>query len=140
MKKSLLLWITLLAIIGSMLTACSGASSISLAGDWTLISYGSSSNPTPAVPNTGASLTFGTDGTIGGNMGCNSFGGDYKVDGETITFGQVASTLMACDEQIMQQESAVFNMFANTATFKVEGSTLTLISADGNSVVLLSRK
>lgn len=140
MKKKLMFWITLLVISGSMLTACSGNPSASLAGTWKLISYGSPASPTPAVPDVDASVIFGSDGTLSGNVGCNSFNGSYKVDGETVTFGAIASTLMACADPIAQQEGMVFNVFVNTATFELDGNTLTVISADGNSVVVFERK
>ncbi|MBI5964660.1 MAG: META domain-containing protein [Chloroflexi bacterium] len=140
MKKSRLFWTALLFMIGSMLAACSGSASTSLAGDWKLISYGSPANPTPALPYVETSLTFESDGTLGGRVGCNSFSGDYKVDGNAVTFGAIAATEMACDEPIMQQESAVFKVFIDSGTFKMNGNTLTILSADGNSVVVLSRK
>lgn len=140
MKKSLLFWTTLLIIIGSILAACSVTASTSLTGTWKLISYGSPANPTPAAPNVETSLTFESGGMLGGNVGCNSFGGDYKVEGDAITFSSINSTLMACDEAIMQQEGAVFNVLVDTATFNIDDNTLTVTSADGNSVVVLSRK
>ena len=140
MKKMLMFWITLLVIIGSMLTACSGNPSASLVGTWKLVSYGSPASPTPAVPDVDASVIFGSDGAISGNVGCNSFNGNYKVDGETVTFGAIASTLMACADPIAQQEGMVFNVFVNTATFKLDSNTLSIISSDGNSVVVFERK
>jgi heat shock protein HslJ len=138
MKKIFHSLIALFIVIG--LTACSGQSSANLNGDWKLISYGSKSNPTPAVPDVDTTVTFGSDGKIGGSVGCNSFGGDYKVNGDKITFSQIASTVMACADPLMQQESAVFSVFTDKATFTVDGSTLTITSADGNSVVALAQK
>ncbi len=73
MKKSLLLSFALLVIIGSLLTACAGTASASLDGSWTLISYGSSSNPTPAVADTEAFLTFGKDGQLQRECGLQRF-------------------------------------------------------------------
>ena len=140
MKKSPLIKITLLFMIGTMLAACSGSVSSELAGDWKLISYGSITNPTPAVPNAESSLTFESDGTLSGSVGCNSFSGDYKVEGNTITFRAIAATEMACAEPLMQQESAVFSIFSGSTTFKVEGNTLTITSADGKSVALFVKK
>ena len=140
MKKSLLLWISLFVITGSMLVACSGTASASLTGTWKLVSYGSSTGPTPVEPNTDASLVFDVDGKFNGNVGCNGFGGDYKADGDTITFGPITSTMMACADPIMEQEGTVFNVFTNSATFKVDGNTLTVTSADGESVVVFERK
>lgn len=140
MKKSLLLWISLFIIAGSMLAACSGAVSMSLTGDWKLIAYGPSTNPILVGSDVETSLSFGPDGKLNGNVGCNSFNGEYKVDGANLTFGPIASTMMACADPIMQQESTVFNVFTDTATFKIEGNVLTVISADGNSAVTFERK
>ena len=140
MKKSLLLSFALLVIIGSLLTACAGTASASLDGNWTLISYGSSSNPTPAVADTDASLTFDKDGQLSGNVGCNGFGGEYKVDGNAITFGPIMSTMMYCTEPIMQQEGTTLAVLVETVTFKLDGDQLTITSADGNSVLVLARK
>jgi len=140
MKKSLSLWITLLAMSASILTACSGAASPSIVGDWKLASYGSPANLTAADPNVNTTITFGSDGKLNGNVGCNSFNGDYKVNGNTVTFSPIASTMMACADPMMQQEGTVFLVFTKTATFKVEGTTLTITSADGASVVVLEHK
>jgi heat shock protein HslJ len=140
MKKSLLLFTTLLVITGLTLTACAGNASASVVGDWKLVSYGSPTNQTPAVPNVEASVTFGSDGKLNGNVGCNGFSGDYKIDGSTITFGPIMSTLMACTDPIMQQEIIVFSVLTDTATFEIDGTTLTITSADGASAVVFERK
>jgi heat shock protein HslJ len=141
MKKPLLLCLTLLVVTGSILAACSGNEPDALAGDWELISFGLISNPTPAVPDVDTSVIFSLDdGTVTGNVGCNGFGGNYKVNGDTINFDSITSTLMACADPIMQQESAVFNVFTNSAAFKIDNNMLTITSADGNSVLIFNRK
>ena len=140
MKKTALLLITHFVFVISIVTACSGRDSASLVGDWKLVSYESSTNPRPADPNVETSLIFGSDGKLNGNMGCNSFNGDYEVDGNTVTLGSITSTMMACADPIMQQESTVFIVFSNPATFKIDGNTLTITSADGESVVVVKRK
>ena len=137
MKKSLLL---LMLLIGTLLAACAASTSKELLGDWKLVSYGSTSNPTPAAPNVETSLTLGSDGKVGGSMGCNSFGGDYKAGKGTITFGAIAATEMACEESLMQQEAAIFSIFSGTTSFKVEGNTLTITSTDGNSAAVFAKK
>ena len=140
MKKITQFLLIVFAITASMLTACSGNASTSLVGDWKLVSYGSSTNPTPADPNTDTSLTFGSNGTLNGNVGCNSFSGDYKVNGSTITFGPITSTMMACADPMMEQEGVVFNVFTNSATFNIDGNILTATSADGTSAVVFTNK
>jgi heat shock protein HslJ len=102
-----------------------------------LVSYGSAAAPTPAVPDTEAGLTFNEDGTVTGNSGCNGLGGDYTVEGDQITFGQIVSTLIACDDPRMAQEDAVHKVLTETARYKIEGSTLTLTNND--MVLVLTR-
>ena len=132
MKKTLL-WISLLVIVA--LSACSGSSSPALAGGWKLVSY----NSTPALPEVDTTITFDAE-RMSGSVGCNSFGGDYKVSGGSITFGPVMSTMMACDENVMQQEAAVLGVLVETVNFKMDGNTLTITSADGKSSVVLVKK
>ena len=136
MKKYLItLLIICLAI--SACTAKNEGSSTSLIGSWKLTSYSRADVLTPAVSGTEAGLTFQDDGTVTGNSGCNGLGGNYKVEGEQITFDQIVSTLMACDDARMVQEGAFHQVLANTATFKIEGNTLTLTNND--IVLVLAR-
>lgn len=135
--KTYLLMIFLLALT---LSACSGnaqASSASLIGAWSLTAYGPADAPVPAVEGSGAGLTFNEDGTVSGNSGCNGLGGDYTVEGDQITFGQFVSTLMACEDPIMLQEQAAHKVLTGTATYKIEGDTLTI--TNGDSVLVLTK-
>lgn len=134
MKK--LYWIMIAMF---MLAACGGANSI--VGGWELVSYGDTSNQATATSiDFNTFIDFSEDGELTGNVGCNSFGGDYKVDGNQITFGSIISTLMACEDPIGAQESAVLQTFTDTATYTLNGDTLTITSADGTTSVLLARK
>ena len=109
----------------------------SLIGSWKLTSYGPADAQTPAVADAEAGLTFKEDGTVTGNSGCNGLGGDYTVEGDQVTFGQIVSTLMACDEPRMAQEDAVHQVLTDTAAYKIEGNTLTLTNND--LVLVLTR-
>jgi heat shock protein HslJ len=122
-----------------VLSACSAKenSSTSLIGSWKLTSYGPAGSPTPAVSDVEAGLTFSKDGTVTGNSGCNSLGGNYKVEGEKITFDQIVSTLMACDDPRMKQEDVVHKVLTDTATYMIEGNTLTL--TNNNMVLILTK-
>ena len=122
MKKHLLN----LFILVLILSACASQAS-PITGSWRLTAYGSPDAPTPAVTEVDATLTFDVDGKISGNDGCNSMSGQYEVSGDQITFSQVTSTLMACEEPQMAQEQAVYAVFSDAATFKLDGSTLTIM-------------
>ena len=73
-------------------------------------------------------------------MGCNGFGGDYTQAGNTLTFGPIMRTLMACEGQRMEQEDAAMQVLVDTATFTLDGDTLTIFSADGGTLLSLTRQ
>ena len=122
-----------------ILSACSGGNQASIAGTWKLVSYGDPANPTPAVPDVDTSIEF-KDGQVNGNVGCNGFGGKYEVEGDTITFSEVVSTLMFCEGPAGDQELATLAVLRETATYVLDGNTLTITSGDGNTAVALARK
>jgi heat shock protein HslJ len=139
MNKITLLILPALLVGALILAACSGMNS--LAGtSWALVSYGDLSSPTAAASGVETSLVFGTDGQVSGSMGCNGFGGDYSVSGDTLTFGSLISTMMACDEPRMTQESAAFAVMNGKTTYNLNGSSLTITSTDGAKVLLLTKK
>lgn len=141
MKKNSLLLITLFALSTIILAACSGGgNSNSITGEWTLVSYGDTAAPTPALPDVETSITFDENEQFGGTVGCNSFNSSYKVDGEQITFGSIVSTMMFC-EGIADQESDVLGILTDkTVNYKIDGGQLTLASTDGASIIVLARK
>jgi len=70
--------------------------------------------------------------SVGGTSGCNGYGGPYVVDGDTVTFGMMAGTLMACAEPAMAVEQVYLQALASgPAQFVIEGNTLTLTTPNG---------
>ena len=133
MKNATLFLMTLTLAGALVLSACAApaATAASLSGTtWRLVSTASMGTQTPAVPNVPTKLAFAKDGTLAGNLGCNSIGGSYTVKGNQITFGQLSTTLMACPDPQMAQEANAFLVLKDTAGFKLDGSTLTITSAD----------
>lgn len=127
-------------VLSLALFACSSANAISLEGEWTLVSYGDANNPTLALPNVETSINFGTDGQFGGTVGCNSFGADYKISEDKITFGPAFSTLMFC-EGTMDQETVILNIVSEQMlNVELTENQLTLTSQDGVSIIVLKRK
>ncbi|HXF85022.1 MAG TPA: META domain-containing protein [Anaerolineales bacterium] len=137
--KRKLSFLAAMFLTACFLMGCARDASVSLAGEWKLVSYGDPANPMSAVPDVETLIYFDPEGRLSGNVGCNGFSGEYKVDGNQITFDSVASTLMACEGPIGQQEHTVLSVFAATATFELNGNLLRITSADGSSLVLLER-
>jgi heat shock protein HslJ len=86
-----------------------------------------------------ASLVVGSEVTalfnamdqITGKGGCNNYSGPFTTQGNTIKIGPVASTMMACAEDVMAQEMAYFKALENSATYAIQGDKLELRAADG---------
>lgn len=132
--------ITVLIVIGMAalfsLAACAPAGSQSegeLTGKvWVLDSL----NGAAPVPDTTITAEFTEDGQVGGSAGCNSYSGPYTVSGSSIKFAEsMATTLMACDEPVMEQEEAYFQALAATTSFAVNGEQLTFTDAGGKELV-----
>jgi heat shock protein HslJ len=135
MKKTFLLTTVLF-----ILTAGSSSSPV-ITCNWELISYGDPANPRPALPNVETSIKFEPNGQISGNVGCNTFGGTYKVNGDKINFSSMMSTMMYC-EATSTQEQALLSVLSDGANLQIhlDDNTLTITSADGASEVKLARK
>lgn len=68
----------------------------------------------------------------GGNTGCNSFGGEYELNGESLRFGVLVSTRRACLEDALNaQEAAYIRALSDTRTWRITGSTLVLSGEAG---------
>jgi heat shock protein HslJ len=105
---------------------------------WQLISYvNEEGEAVAAVPDVNASITF-QDGIVSGTSGCNSFSGSYTLDGTQISIGEVASTLMACPEPLMQQEQGLMAALGEAAAYTIEGDGLQLVDGDGNVLAVFT--
>ena len=78
-----------------------------------------------------ATLLFDDHGGIQFNDGCNSGGGKYVVEGNTIKFSELVSTDMACGGDAATVASAVLKVLnAKAVTFAIDNTTLTLQAGD----------
>lgn len=80
---------------------------------------------------------FGPDNTLSGSGGCNTFTAEYTVAGsDGLEIGAIASTRMACADDVMQLESEYFAALGSTVSYKISGDSLTL--RDGNGATQVS--
>lgn len=107
-----------------------------LSGNW----QASTINGTPVDANVIPSLSFGDNGEVAGNAGCNGYGGTYTVEEMTLSITGVVSTMMACEDQtLMTQETDFLSALQVVSSYTIEGDTLTLLDGDGNALVTLTR-
>ncbi len=70
---------------------------------------------------------------VAGSTGCNRLMGGYRLEGQALSFGQMATTRMACMEG-MDTEQAFLATLEQVAGWKVDGQTLTLTDGQGASL------
>lgn len=110
-----------------LLSACSTQSNL-VDIEWQLTSM---AGKTP-LAETNVTLNLSKD-TIGGNDGCNSYGGSYTSAKDTITFGDdIFSTMMYCTDEIAVQYQAFYEALKQAATYKISNNSLTLIDSKGS--------
>ncbi len=113
---------------GSSSTTAGAAADDGISGrDWLLAAEGTSF-PVPA----GVEITLRIDGgEASGSGGCNSYTSAVEIDGSDITFGTVASTMMACAEpEKGEAETAYTTALSEIETFEVDGDALLLSGGD----------
>ena len=125
-------WLVFIICVGMMILAACASSGAQQGGEltgkvWAVTDLMGK----PLVADTGISAQFTTDGKVSGSAGCNRYSGMYTVSGSNITFSSpMASTMMMCDQAIMDQESAYLNTLGEAKTYAVNGDQLTLTGGD----------
>ena len=83
---------------GAVIAKFSALEPVSLEGSsWQVIGYNNGKQAVVSVI-IGAEITasFGKESTLSGSAGCNNYNATYEVDGDNISIGPAAATLMFC--------------------------------------------
>jgi heat shock protein HslJ len=110
-----------------------------LAGtSWDVIGYNNGRGGVVSVIiGTEITAIFGEDGNLAGNAGCNDYSAPYEADDEgNIFIGPAVTTFRECTEPegIMQQEQEYLAALETAATYRVEGDTMEMRTAEGAQV------
>jgi heat shock protein HslJ len=91
------------------------------------------------VAGSGITAELTSDGKISGSSGCNQYAGVYKVNGDRILISSpLASTMMACSQEIMDQETAYLQALGDVRSFTASQDQLTLKDAGGNDMMVFN--
>ncbi len=123
----------------SVETTCGGANCSALEGEWSLtaIAVADSTTYTPDE-NEGTTVTFLCDSTVSFNTNCNTVGGQYLVNGDSITLGYLFSTKMACPD--MRAEELLSAVLPQVKTYSICGDSVATLKTDNeNTYISLSR-
>ena len=135
----------LIAGCGGQVEAQSAAAPVQQASDsglegveWMLDSIRNADGDMKSVhPDAPVTMTFEA-GRVSGSAGCNRYFTSYQVDGEKITFGEVAMTRMLCPDPVMAQEQDFVKALAAVVQFAVKEGELTLMDENGDPVLIFS--
>ena len=76
--------------------------------------------------------------TVSGSGGCNRLTGSYELNGDRISFRNVASTMMACVEAASMSTERVFlGALGRVTRWRITGQRLDLFDASGTTLVRL---
>jgi heat shock protein HslJ len=84
-------------------------------------------------------LTLVDDGSVSTTVGCNRIAGKPKIDGDRVTIGRMASTMMACLGSMAQLEANYVGALGAMRSFRIERSKLTFRDSSKTDLVVFSR-
>ena len=84
-----------------------------------------------------ATLQF-AQGSVSGSDGCNRYAGGYTLRDSALEVSKLASTQMACPDDVMQRARAFIDALTGARSVKVDGPRLELLSADGRTLAILA--
>jgi heat shock protein HslJ len=93
-------------------------------------------------PGADAHVILDEENRFTGNTGCNGMGGNGVVheDRSTITFSEVISTKMACEDDRMRLERAVLGTLDGDVRYKIDADGLQLDGPEGRGLRLRAAK
>ncbi|MER5769007.1 META domain-containing protein [Streptomyces sp. NPDC001985] len=120
--------LTLTTGSGDTITLVDAGTAPLIGTKWTVDSLlsGDVAESLPAGTERNAHLTFGKDGTVRGNLGCNSFNSTAKVSGSKITLGRISATRMMCAGTASMVEAHMLKVLDGEITYNLLNRGLTL--------------
>ncbi|MDQ8727273.1 META domain-containing protein [Bradyrhizobium sp. LHD-71] len=87
-----------------------------------------------------STIAISSDGSVAGRGGCNRLSGKAVIAGDSIRFGPVASTKMACAPAVMRQEQTFLLALTDVRSWRTEPARgkLILLDAAGRPIVVLA--
>jgi heat shock protein HslJ len=132
--------LTVFDALGSPALVYDAAPSNPVLGRWDVDSYlVPPSTVTAPIAGTQLDVVFGI-ASVGGSSGCNTFTGTYGTNGIALRISPLATTRLACDQAVMDQETAFLSALQGVSLIDYRGSQVRLTDRNGNLVVGLVRR
>ena len=106
--------------------------------DWLLMELGRADSLDAAEGNAGIEFSVNL---VSGWTGCNSYKGEYSVEGEVLRLHDVGATEAGCrPDALFRQEQRMLESLWTVERFEVAGDRLTLHSTGGQVLVFKARQ
>lgn len=124
---------------GTGVSSGSGSGSASLAGrTFVSESVTEDGQPRPLAEGTQLVLTFGRDGRIAADAGCNGMSGSLDIEPDRLVVGELAMTRMSCGPELDGQDRWLATRLEADPAYALRGSRLRLEAA-GTVIELVER-
>ena len=131
--------LTIFDSIGSTSLVFDAAPRNPLLGKWQVDSFETKPNTVSILlPGTTIDVAFGI-GSVGGFSGCNSFSGTYGTNGNVVRIGRLATTRLACPDDVMAQETAFLQALEGASLIETRNNQVNLTDLGGSLKVALLR-
>jgi heat shock protein HslJ len=108
---------------GSSTTPTGPEAGVSLVGpNWSLTALGGQ----PVLEGTKLTASFSSEARVSGSAGCNSYFGRAQVEAGRLSVGPLGSTLMACADGVMRQETLYLASLQAATSYTIRGDELRL--------------
>jgi heat shock protein HslJ len=122
------------AIIGAGCSSSGGTGGKLEGVRWVLKSYDSKGVTKNAPGDTSIDALF-EGGKVSGFSGVNTYQGSYKLSGSSLSVSQLASTMMAGPQDLMDTEQAYLAALQQTSSYTADPSGLTLFDRGGKKIL-----
>lgn len=95
--------------------------------------------PKPLVDGTRIRVSFGADGRVSANAGCNYLSGSGRLESGRLLIDGLAMTEMACPGGLMEQEAWVAEFLTSRPALRLDGDEL-MLTGEAITVTLLDRE
>ena len=112
-----------------------GSSGVLLDTAWRLEDLGGAT----VIEGAEATLEFPEDGKAAGHGSCNRFFAPVTVSGDSIRFGPVGATRMACEAPVASQEAKYLKALEGAERFVIEGDSLSIHSRELPAPLIFTR-
>lgn len=91
-----------------------------------------------AIAEPRATFRISEAGKAGGKGPCNTYFATATVAGHRIAIGDIGSTRMACAQDVMVEEKALFDALTKAVSYRIDAGKLTIADKDGRDILRFS--